>query len=105
MRVSPDGPDALLTSLKSGRLQGEEARLKAATSLMESSFYQELFKVMRETVPEGGALGGGAGEDIFAGLLDQHVADAAASQSDRGIGAALYRHFAEVVLGEGEKAP
>ncbi|MDH5590227.1 MAG: rod-binding protein [Gemmatimonadota bacterium] len=81
-------------ALKNGRIQGKEARLRAAADLMEGTFYQEIFKAMRETVPEGGALSGGAGEDMFQSLMDQHIADAAAQQSERGIGSALYRHFA-----------
>ena len=98
MRVDEAGPRELFESLKSGRLTGEKARLRAAASLLESSFYQELFKVMRQTVPEEG-ISGGAGEDMFASLMDQHVAEAAAAQSDRGIGAALYRHFVDAVVG------
>lgn len=89
----PAGSD-LLSALREGRVQGDEARLKAATQLLEGTFYQELFKVMRETVPEDGAVAAGAGQDVFEGLLDQHVADAAARRSQRGLGAALYRYFA-----------
>jgi flagellar protein FlgJ len=48
---------------------------------------------MRETVPQGGAIPGGSGEEMFSGLLDQHIADDAAQRTDRGIGEALYRHF------------
>lgn len=83
-----------LAALRDGRLHGPEARLRAATRLLEGTFYQELFKAMRATVPEGGGPGGGAGEEIFTGLLDQHVADAAAQRSERGLGEALYRRFA-----------
>lgn len=97
MKIGDGGPDALLQKLKEGRLEGGEARLRAATVLLESAFYQELFKVMRQTVPEGG-IGGGMGEDIFASLLDQHVAEEAAGQTEHGIGAALYRHFVDYVL-------
>ncbi|MGI9626404.1 MAG: rod-binding protein [Longimicrobiales bacterium] len=98
MNISNTDPASLLAALKEGRIEGADARLKTATDLLESSFYQELFKVMRETVPEGG-MDGGAGQDIFASLLDQHVAEEAAGQSDRGIGAALYRHFSRLVGG------
>jgi len=83
-----------LAALRDGRLQGREARLKAATRLMEGSFYQEMFKAMRRTVPEGGAMDGGAGEEMFTSLMDQHVSDAAALKSDRGLGQALYRYLA-----------
>ena len=83
----------VLADLRSGRIKGEEARLRAATRLLEGFTYQELFKAMRDTIPEGGALPGGAGKEIFEALLDQHVAQAAAMGSERGLGSAMYRHF------------
>ena len=88
------GPDAL-TALRQGRITDPAARMRAATRLFEGTFYQELFKAMRGTVPEGGAIGGGAEQEMFQSMLDQHVADEAAARSERGIGAALYRYFAD----------
>lgn len=88
----PGGPDAL-EALRSGRIQGRAARLEAATRLLEGTFYQEVFKAMRATVPDGGALPAGRGQEMFQSLLDQTVADAAAAGSDRGLGSALYRYF------------
>lgn len=97
--VSGPGPGSvdLLSALRDGRIVGERARLKAATQLLEGQFYQMLFKAMRDTVPTGGLTSGGQGEDVFRSMLDQQVADAAAGQSHRGIGAALYRHFVDHV--------
>lgn len=92
--AGPPGPgDDLLQALRSGRIQGDEARLAAATDLLESSFYQELFKALRDTVPEDGLTSGGQGEEIFSSLLDQHLAEVSARRSDGGLGSALYRHF------------
>ena len=92
--AGPGGP-GVLAALRSGRIQDPAERLRAATKLLEGSFYEELFKVMRSTVPEGGAISGGQGEDIFTGLMDQRVAEAAAMESDGGLGDALYRFFAD----------
>jgi len=86
------GPDAL-EALRSGRIREQGERLEAATRLLEGSFYMELFKAMRTTVPEGGALPGGSGQEMFETLLDQSMADAAAARSERGVGRALYEHF------------
>lgn len=97
MKTDPTG-GSLYDALRMGQIRGDANRLKTATSLMESSFYQELFKVMRETVPEG-EFSGGQAENVFSAMLDQHVADQAASQSHRGIGEALYRHFAQAIGG------
>ena len=81
----------ILAALKSGRIQEKDAQLRAATALLEGSFYQELFKAMRGTVPEGGVISAGAGQEMFEGLLDQSIAESAALSSDRGLGAHLYR--------------
>ena len=99
--AGPSGPgDDLLQALRSGRIQGDEARLAAATDLLESSFYQELFKALRDTVPEDGLTSGGQGEEIFSSLLDQHLAEVSARRSDGGLGSALYRHFLSAGGGE-----
>lgn len=99
------GGGDVLGALRSGRIQDPAERLKAATKLLEGSFYEELFKVMRETVPEGGAFSGGQGEDIFQGMMDQRVAEAAAMRADNGLGDALYRHFADAGLVPDGSAP
>jgi flagellar protein FlgJ len=88
------GPGDVLAALRDGRIQGDDARLKAATRLLEGSFYEQLFKAMRETVPEGGAISRGEGEDIFEGLMDQRIAESAAMRAEGGLGEALYRYFA-----------
>ncbi len=90
----PSNPD-LLTQLRNGRITDPDDRLRAATQLLEGTFYQEMFKAMRGTIPEGGAVSAGAGQDMFESLLDQHVADAAAGQSSRGLGSALYHYFTQ----------
>lgn len=91
-----------LAALESGRIDGDKARLRTATRLFEGTFYQELFKAMRSTVPDGGAIPSGQGEDMFTGLLDQHVADVAAGQDMHGPGEALYRYFVRSLPKEGE---
>lgn len=72
---------------------GETSRLRAASRQLEGVFVQQLYKAMRDTVPEGGLTGGGAGEEMFTGLLDQHLSDATAATSSRGPGEALFRQM------------
>lgn len=91
-----------LRALKDGRVEGAANRLRTATQLFEGTFYQEVFKAMRATVPQGGIVSGGSGEEIFVGMLDQTVADAAAARNDRGLGSALYRYLAQRIPGEGD---
>ena len=85
--------EGIVDALRSGKIKGGDARLRAASDALEGSFYQELFKAMRETVPESGLLDGGGGEDAFVSLMDQHLSEVAASRNEGGIGEALYRFF------------
>lgn len=98
----PGPGDDLLEGLRSGSIRGDDARLEAAADLLESSFFQELFKAMRATVPDDGLTSGGRGEEIFSSLLDQHLAEVSASRSEGGVGAALYRRFTALAGGGGE---
>ena len=53
----------------------EQQKLRETAGQLEGLFVQQLFKAMRETVPTGdGIVSGGAGEDMFTGLMDQHLA-------------------------------
>jgi flagellar protein FlgJ len=44
---------------------------------------------MRETVPADGLTSGGSGEEMFRGMLDQHLASAVPGQWHSGIGRSL----------------
>ena len=103
------GPDAI-GAIRAGRGGDGEDRLRTTSRLMEAQFYEELFKAMRDTVPEGGLLDGGQGEEIFSSFLDRHLAEAQAMKGRLGLGDALYRHFtrnapAEVSAPTGEVEP
>ncbi|MFQ5538160.1 MAG: rod-binding protein [Gemmatimonadota bacterium] len=89
----PTASGDVLAQLRSGRIRGKAARLRAASRLLEGSFYQELFKVMRATVPEGGVLPSSAGQEMFQALMDEHLAEATAMRSEGGLGDALYAYF------------
>ena len=85
--------EGIVDALRSGKIRGDESRLRAATDALEGAFYQELFKAMRSTVPQEGLVDGGGGEDAFNSLMDQHLSEVAASRNQGGIGQALYRFF------------
>ena len=76
----------------------KEAQLRDACAQMEGAFMNELMKALRQTVPEGGMLDGGQGEEMFSSMMDDAVAQEAASRQERGLGAALYRQL-RVLLG------
>lgn len=72
----------------------KDEKLRNAAGQLEGLFVQQLFKTMRETVPQGeGIVSGGAGEDIFTGLLDQHLAAETPKQWESGMAEALYRQL------------
>jgi peptidoglycan hydrolase FlgJ len=77
----------------------EDAKLRRAAQELEGVFVQELFKAMRETVPEGGIVDGGPGEDMFSSMMDQTISSEAASGWERGLGAALYRQLRPMLSG------
>ena len=84
------GPPASATQPS---LTADEQRLRAVTKQLEGVFVQQLFKAMRETVPQDGFTDGGAGEEIFTGMMDETMATHVPNQWDRGIGESLYRQL------------
>ena len=84
------GPPASATQPS---LTADEQRLRAVTKQLEGVFVQQLFKAMRETVPQDGFTDGGAGEEIFTGMMDEKIATHVPEHWDRGIGESLYRQL------------
>ena len=70
-----------------------EERLRAASKQLEGVFVQELFKAMRETVPKDGLTDGGAGEEMFTGMMDENIATQVPAKWEHGIGESLYRQL------------
>ena len=80
------GPDAR-------RPASDAERLRATARQLEGVFVEQMFKAMRETVPEGGALSGGSGEEMFTGMLDQSLAEEVPGRWSNGLAEALYRQL------------
>jgi flagellar protein FlgJ len=78
----------------------DDAKLRQAASDLQGVFITELFKAMRETVPQDGIANGGAGEEMFTGMLDQHLAPQAGEGWSRGLGEALYRQLREGIAAQ-----
>ncbi len=71
-----------------------DAKLQQAVSNLEGVFVQQLYKAMRESVPQQeGIVSGGAGEDMFTALMDQHLAAETPKHWERGLSEALYRQL------------
>jgi flagellar protein FlgJ len=71
----------------------EDQKLRAVTKQLEGVFVQQLFKAMRETVPQDGLTDGGAGEEMFTGMMDENIATHVPDHWERGIGESLYRQL------------
>lgn len=72
----------------------DDVKLRKAARQLEGVFTQQLFKAMRETVPEDqGAVGGSSAQEMFTGLLDEHLSSDPRAASTHGIGEAIYHHL------------
>ncbi len=78
----------------------QEKKLKKATGDLQGLFVAQLFKAMRDTVPtEDGIVTGGSGEEIFTGLMDEHLAADTPKHWSGGISEALYRQLRHGLVG------
>ena len=85
------------------RAASDEARLKKSAQQMEGLFVQQLYKAMRETVPSGeGVVDGGSGDEMFTGLMDEHLAADTPTQWAHGLAAAAYRQLRAALPHAGE---
>lgn len=90
------------TALGAPAPPSDEARLRKASQDLEGVFVEQLFKAMRETVPESSLLDGGAGEEMFTSMLDSHLAAEVPSQWASGLAEALYRQLRGALPGADE---
>lgn len=72
------------------------AELRKLAEQLQGVFIQQLFKAMRDTVPQSGSAFGQAGSEMFSGVMDEHLADAASAQLQKGLGQAIYRQLSGV---------
>jgi len=81
-----------ITGVAGVPLSKEEGLRKTARQL-EGVFVEQLLKSMRSTVTHDGILDGGAGEELFTGMLDQHVAELMPAQWKHGLASAIAREL------------
>lgn len=70
-----------------------DAKLRKASQQLEGAFVQQMYKSMRDTIPEGGMFDGGSGEQMFTGMLDEHVAADTPLEWQHGLSEAIYRQM------------
>ncbi|MGV3710148.1 MAG: rod-binding protein [Gemmatimonas sp.] len=83
----------------------ESEKLKKTAADLEGLFVSQLFKAMRETVPKDeGVFSGGSGEEIFTGLMDEHLAAETPRHWGGGLSEALYRQLSRGLPAASESA-
>jgi flagellar protein FlgJ len=70
-----------------------EQRLRRSALALEGIFVSQLLRAMRETVPENQLTGGGAGEEIFTAMFDEHMAAEAPARWRHGMGESLFQQL------------
>ena len=94
MIVAGRGPAATPAPGVTPSAERDQAKIRKVAEQMAGSFAEQLFKAMRETVPQGeGAFDGGSGEEMFSGLMDQHLAAETPTQWARGLTDSIARHL------------
>jgi flagellar protein FlgJ len=80
MNVSPPTRHAIGRVATPDANATPEEKLRGTAQSLQGVFVEQLFKAMRDTVPEDGLMSGGQGEEMFRSMLDQHVAELTPSQ-------------------------
>lgn len=74
-----------------------DAKLHGVAKQLEGVFVQQMYKSMRSTVPTDGICNGGAGEELFNGLMDEHMAADTPREWKHGLSESIYRQLKEAV--------
>jgi peptidoglycan hydrolase FlgJ len=72
---------------------GKERRLREACAGFEAIMLQQILALARRSVPEGGLLDGGYGEEMFRSMHDDQLARKMAGSGGLGFGEMLYRQL------------
>lgn len=79
-----------------------DARLRQSAQDLEGVFMSQLFKAMRETVPEGeGIFESSTAEGVFSSMLDEVMGEVTAQRLEGGLGDALYNQLNRRLSGSG----
>jgi len=97
--------DRIKEKMEAGQLSSSSknpAELKNACAELESLFIFYLFKEMRATIPKGGLINRGRGEEIYTSMLDSQMARELASGQGIGL-STLFMERLGVKDGSGEE--
>ena len=77
--------------------ENNDEALKEAINDFMSVFMQQMFKSMRNTVPDGGFISGGYAEDVFTEMMDEEVSKVG---TDQGLFKDINRQIYQQLSGE-----
>jgi len=86
-------------------VETRKAELREAAEGFEAIFIRQFLKSMRDTLPGEGMFGKGIAGEIYAGMMDEAVADAAARRGAFGIADAVYRQLSKNMDSSTENDP
>ena len=84
---------------------GKDAKLHKVSVQLEGVFVQQMYKSMRSTVPTGGLFDGGAGEEMFTGLMDERLAADTPKQWKHGLSESIFRQLKDAVRAQDSPLP
>jgi flagellar protein FlgJ len=93
------------TPTAKGPYAAQDAKLHKVSTQLEGVFVQEMYKSMRATVADAGPFGGGAGEEMFTGLLDEHIAADTPVKWKHGLSESIFRQLKDAVHAQSSPLP
>jgi peptidoglycan hydrolase FlgJ len=82
-----------------------DAKLHKISHDLEGVFVQQMYKSMRSTVPTGGLFDGGSAEEMFTGLMDEHMAADTPKEWKHGLSESIYRQLKDAIHAQGSALP
>lgn len=82
-----------------------DAKLHKVSTQLEGVFVQQMYKAMRSTVPTGGLFDGGSGEEMFTGLMDEHIAADTPQKWKHGLSESIFRQLKDAIRAQGSPLP
>ena len=71
----------------------DEAKLQEACQQFETLFLNQMLAQMRKSAGSGGMMGGGQGEEMFQGMLDEERAKSWAQEGGVGLASILFQQM------------
>jgi peptidoglycan hydrolase FlgJ len=108
MKIGGPAPSAPITAPNAAPADpvaaARDAKLHKVSTQLEGLFVQQMYKSMRSTVPTDGMFDGGSGEQLFTGLLDDHIAADTPHEWKHGLSESIYRQLKEAITAQGSNS-